>query len=59
MKNLEEKESSLLIIVIVGVLVTTFIYLIVTSIPPSKCEEYPKYRYDDGTVPIKCYKEMK
>lgn len=24
---------------------------------PLSCEEFPKYRYDDGTVPAKCYEK--
>lgn len=29
------------------------------KVEPTKCEEYPKYRYDEKAVPIECYKKYK
>lgn len=30
---------------------------ILITIMPKSCEDYPKYRYDNGSVPVKCLKD--
>lgn len=41
-----------------SVLVFTFL-LLIKSIERRDCKDYLKYRYENGSVPIKCYEEVK